>query len=369
MRIPIINLLIITIMKSIFNYIITGMVLSLSLAACKKGYIDPISKVDPGPDELAPTVEIISPSSDVQIPPTTDVTNFDFKFKVTDDIELSKVDISLDGTLLKSYASFIDYRGISDTYTYADLSLGAHTFEVVATDLSGKSTTKSFAFNISNKYIPLLASEVLYVPFDADFKDLINTVSPVVTGSPATVSGGHSGAAYRGATDAYITFPLSGMYSSEGISFSFWYKLNTSPDRSGIITINDNNDNTDDNRKQGLRLLREGSASSQTVKLNVGTGSADSWNDGAALSGTSGAWVHIAVTVSPTESKIYFDGVLQRTATYTAFDFSTSTTLTIASGAPSFTYWSHLSDLSLYDEFRVFNKVLTPEDIQLLMQH
>ncbi|WP_165813803.1 LamG-like jellyroll fold domain-containing protein [Terrimonas sp.] len=357
-------------MKSILKCIITGIVLSLSFAACKKGYIDPISKVDPGPDELAPIVEIISPSSDIQIPPTTDVTNFDFKFKVTDDIELSKVDISLNGTLLKSYAStdLIDYRGISGTYTYADLGLGAHTFEVVATDLSGKSTTKSFAFNISNKYIPLLSSEVLYVPFDADFKDLINTVSPVVTGTPAIATGGHNSAAYQGATDAYLTFPIAGLYSSEGISFSFWYKLNASPDRSGIITINDNDNNSDENRSQGLRLFREVAAGSQTMKINVGTGSGESWNDGGAIPG-SGAWVHVAVTVSPTESKIYFNGVLQRTATYTtAFDFSTSTTMTIGSGAPSFTYWSHLSDLSLYDEFRVFNKVLTPEDIELLMQ-
>ncbi len=361
-------------MKSILNYIIIGIVFSLSFTACKKGYIDPISKVDPGNDELAPTVNILSPSTDIQYPATTETADFDFKFNVNDDIELSKVDISLDGALLKSYTGtdLIDYRGIAGSYTYPDLGLGAHTFTVVATDLSGKSTTKSFEFNIT-KYNKLLESETLYVPFNAgdDYKDLINFVSPAVVGSPATTSatGGHNGAAYQGAADAYLTFPIAGLYSSEGISFSFWYKLNASPDRSGIITINDNDNNSDDNRSQGFRLFREGSATSQTIKINVGIGSGESWNDGGAISGTSGDWQHIAVTVSPTESKIYFNGVLQRTAAYTtAFDFSTSTTMTIGSGAPSFTYWSHLSDLSLYDEFRVFNKVLTPEDIQLLMQ-
>ncbi|MBS1749258.1 MAG: LamG domain-containing protein [Bacteroidetes bacterium] len=360
-------------MKNIFKCIILGIGLIFSFTACKKGYIDPISKVDPGPDVLPPTVEILSPSSDIQYPATTVAANFDFKFNVNDDIELSKVDISLDGSLLKSYSSFIDYRGMSGVYTYPDLAIGAHTFEVVATDLSGKSTTKSFAFNIT-KYDKVLESETLYVPFNAggDYKDLINFVSPTVTGNPGTTSatGGHTGAAYQGAADAYISFPIAGLYSPEGISFSFWYKLNTSPDRSGIITINDNDNNSDDNRNQGLRLFREGSTSSQTVKLNVGIGSGESWNDGGALSGSGGEWQHIAVTVSPTESKIYFNGVLQRTATYTTtFDFSTSTTMTIGSGAPSFTYWGHLSDLSLYDEFRVFNKVLTPDDIQLLMQH
>lgn len=357
-------------MKRIFNFVAVGIVLSLSFTACKKGYIDPISKVDPGTDAQAPTVEIISPSSDIQYPATTTAADFDFKFKVEDDIELKQIDISLDGTLLKSYTSFVDYRGMSGSYTYPNLGVGAHTFKVVGTDLTGKSTTKTFAFTIS-KYNKILASETLYVPFNpgSDYKDLINFVSPTVTGSPSTTSatGGHNGAAYQGATDAYLSFPVSGLYSSSGISFSFWYKLNATPDRSGIITINDNTNNSDDNRKQGLRLFREGSGTSQTIKLNVGVGSDESWNDGGTITTGIGTWVHIAVTVSPTESKIYFNGVLQRTATYTStFDFSTSTTMVIGSGAPSFTYWSHLSDLSLYDDLRVFNKVLTPTEIQTL---
>jgi len=70
----------------------------------------------------------------------------------------------------------------------------------------------------------------------------------------------------------------------------------------------------------GLRLFREASASSQTIKMNVGTGGGESWNDGGNLP-VDGNWVHVGVTVSPTESKIYFNGVLQRTATYTTFDF------------------------------------------------
>ena len=357
-------------MKNILKFSFIGLGLLLSVTACKKDYIDPISKVEAGSDALAPTVDIITPSSDLQYPATTNAADFDFKFNVKDDIEMAKVDISLDGTLLKSYTSFVDYRGMSGLYTYPQLGVGAHTFKVVATDLSGKTTTKSFAFNIT-KYTKLLASEMLYVPFNAggDYKDLINFVSPSVTGAPTTtgLTGGHSGPAYQGATDSYLSFPLSGLYSSAGISFSFWYKVNSSPDRSGIITINDNANNSDDNRKQGLRLFREGSPTSQTIKANVGIGSDESWNDGGSLTAP-GTWTHIAVTISSTESKIYFNGVLQRTATFSGgFDFSSSTTLVIGSGAPSFTYWSHLADLSLYDEFRVFNKALTPAEIQLVM--
>ncbi len=356
-------------MKSIFNYTITGIVLLLSFTACKKGYIDPISKVDPGPDELAPTVEILSPSADIQYPATTEAANFDFKFNVNDDIELSKVDISLDGSLLKSYTSFIDYRGMSGVYTYPDLAIGAHTFEVVATDLSGKSTTKSFAFNIT-KYDKVLESETLYVPFNAggDYKDLINFVSPTVTGNPGTTSasGGHNGAAYQGATDAYLSYPIAGLYGvNNEMSFAFWYKLNNVPDRSGLIVVGNDNDN--ETRNQGFRLFRENDT--QNLTINVGTGSSDSWIGAGSQASGIGVWKFITVTISPTETKIYIDGVEKASGSYTSkMDLTGCSKLVLGSGGPTFAYWDHKSDLSLYDDFRVFNKVLTPEDIDLLMQ-
>src|SRR5688572_31676235 len=98
-------------MKNIFKFIIVGVVMSLAFTSCDKDYIDEISKVDPGTDATAPTVDIISPSADIQYPATTDAANFDFKFNIKDDIELSKVEIFLNGTSVKSYTSFVDYRG------------------------------------------------------------------------------------------------------------------------------------------------------------------------------------------------------------------------------------------------------------------
>ncbi|MCC6290381.1 MAG: LamG domain-containing protein [Chitinophagaceae bacterium] len=363
-------------MKKIFNFIIIGIGLSLSFAACKKGYIDPISKVDPGPDEQAPTVEITSPSSDIQYPATTDAADFDFKFNVKDDIELSKIDISLDGALLKSYAStdLIDYRGISGTYAYTDLGLGAHTFEVVATDLSGKVTTKSFAFNIT-KYNKVLESETLYLPFNpgGDFKDLINLVSPTVVGSPTTTNttGGHNGAAYQGATDAYLSFPINGLYGANNeMSFAFWYKLNNVPDRSGLVVVGNPTvqaSNNDESRKYGFRLFRENAP--QNLTINVGTTSQENWIGAGSTSANAGVWKYITVTISATETKIYIDGVQKASGTYTSkLELSGCSTIVIGSGGPTFAYWDHKSDLSLYDEFRVFNKALTTDDIQLLMQ-
>lgn len=103
--------------------------------------------------------------------------------------------------------------------------------------------------------------------------------------------------------------------------------------------------------------------------MNVGIGSGESWNDGGIIVPDGATYVHVAVTVSPTQSKIYFNGVLQNTANYTSsFNFSESTTMVIGSGAPSFSYWSHLSDLSVLDDLRVYNKTLTPTEITATMQ-
>lgn len=359
-------------MKSIFSFIIAGIMLSLT--ACKKGYIDPISEVATGNDASAPTVEIVSPSSDIQYPATTNAANFDFKFNVKDDIEVSKIDISLDGTLLKSYTSFIDYRGMSGSYLYSNLGVGAHTFQVIATDLSGKSTTKSFAFNIT-KYNKVLASETLYVPFNpgGDYKDLINFVSPTVAGSPGTTgaAGGHNGAAYQGAADAYLSFPIAGLYGANNeMSFAFWYKLNNVPDRSGLVVIGNPTvqaSNNDESRKYGFRLFRENGP--QNLTINVGTTSQENWIGAGSMSANVGVWKYITVTISATETKIYIDGVQAGSGTYPSkLELSGSSTIVLGSGGPTFSYWDHKSDLSLYDEFRVFNKVLTPAEILLVMQ-
>lgn len=356
-------------MKSILKYIIAGIVISLSSTACKKDYIDAISKVDPGPDAAAPTVEIISPSADIQYPSSVDAANYDFKFNVQDDIEISKIDISLDGNLLKSYTEFVDYRGLNGSFAYADLGLGNHTFQVVATDLSGKTTTKSIDFEVA-KYNKLLPSETLYVPFSpgGDFKDLINFTSPAVTGNPSTTgaAGGKTGAAYQGATDGYLSYPLDGLYGANNeMSFTFWYKLNTTPERAGLVSVgNDNDVNT---RNQGFRLFRENAP--QIMKIIVGTGSTDNWIDAGSQSSIAGTWKFIAVTISATGTKIYIDGVEVVSGAYTGpVDLTGCTKIVLGSGGPTFAYWDHKSDLSLYDEFRVFNAVLTPEEIQDLMQ-
>ncbi|SEM94742.1 Concanavalin A-like lectin/glucanases superfamily protein [Chryseobacterium taichungense] len=342
-------------------FALASLLMSIS---CSDKYIDDINEVAQGSDIVAPTVEIISPAGNLLIPSSASGANVKFQYKVIDDIEIGNVDLYLDGVKIESKNSFLDYRIYNGSYSYNNLSTGSHTIKVDAKDMTGKMSTKSFTFTI-DKYTKKSQYETLYMPFSGGnvFTDVITTNNPTVTGNPITVSNGYSGAAYGGGNNSYLSFPLSGLYSENGISFTFWYKVNSSPDRAGIITINDDDDNSNENRKKGFRLFREGNTLSQTIKLNLGIGSDESWNDGGVIA-VNNQWVHIAVTISKTESKVYFDGVLVRTTSYVSpFDFSSSNNIVIGSGAPSFSYWGHNSDLSLIDEVRVYNKALDQAEV------
>jgi len=217
-------------------------------------------------------------------------------------------------------------------------------------------------------YIAKYSGEVFYMPFEGNNKELITNKAASVVGTPGFAAG-KKGQAYAGATASYLTFPTTDMVKTNQFSTVFWTKVNAIPDRAGILAISPSGAaNFDASRTKGLRIFREASGTSQQYKSNVGFGSADSWNDGGLIDPALGTWVHVAVTVSGTESSIYFNGVLTRPAsTFTGgIDWTGCTSLSIGSGVPNFGDWGHLSDLSLIDELRIFNKALTSAEIQTI---
>src|SRR5690606_17102109 len=140
--------------------------------------------------------------------------------------------------------------------------------------------------------------------------------------------------AYLGATGAYVNYPAAGLMTPE-FSGSFWYKVDATAARAGIITIGD--DAVD--RNQGFRLFREGNATEQRIKLNVGTGGGDSWNDGGVIDVTAGEWVHIAFTIASDRTVIYFNGTeVLSSALPAPIDWTGCSTFTIGSGGPTFDY-------------------------------
>src|SRR5690606_20712293 len=109
-------------------------------------------------------------------------------------------------------------------------------------------------------------------------------------------------------------------------------------------------------------------AEEQRIKLNVGTGATDVWNDGGVINVAAGEWVHVAFTISSSGTVIYLNGEPVNTSTLTTpIDWTGADQVSIMSGAPRFTEWNHLSDQSAIDALKFYNKELTQEDVQASM--
>lgn len=341
-------------MKSIKYFLILSLALAFALS-CDDG-IDPISKVDPGPDQTAPTVNITFPLEGTQIRTQEEPATVVIKFDAKDDIELTSVSLQLDGTEIEKYDEFKDYRQITQEFTFSNLTQGDHTLSIVATDLSGKTTTQTVNFEKTVPYVALYEGEVLYLPFDGDYTEQITNTLAAKVGTP----------------DSYLTFPTTNLTKTTQVSAVFWMKINATPDRAGILIMSPEDPEHPDlqnKRTSGFRFFREKSGALQIFKLNVGIGNEkESWNDGGTVDPTAGEWVHFAFTVSETKSNVYINGVMKREGTLeTPIDWAGTDQLVIMSGGPRFAEWEHYSDLSLLDELRIFNKALTAEEITTIM--
>ncbi|MFB2120331.1 LamG domain-containing protein [Parapedobacter sp. 2B3] len=355
-------------MKSIYKSLAIAAAVTAT-AACQDGYIDDIKPIQPGTDETAPEVTIGYPSNaTVLIPFTDESTQINFEFEVKDDIEITSIALALNGNTLETFTDFKDYRRVAAKHLSETLPVGDYTFDVVATDASGKTTTKSFAFEISNVYQAKYDGEIFYMPFEGDlYLDLLENISATKVGGPGFASG-KSGRAYAGATDGYLTLPAADVINDE-FSASFWYKVNAVPDRGGILTVSPPGP-TNNNRTSGFRLFRENAGGKQRIKLNVGNGTADNWFDGGAAADIDAGsdWVHVAFTIAGDQCAVYINGNAVSQGAYPGISWADCDLLTIGSGAPNFTEWNHLSDLSLIDELRIFDKALTQGEVQAIFE-
>jgi hypothetical protein len=348
--------------------------MTLLSVACKDSYIDDISPVAAGPDETAPAIAVDFPSEGTKIRVTEEVTAIDIKFSVSDDIEINDIKVQMDGTEIGAYSDFKDFRRSVITLPYDQLNNGVHVLKIIATDLSGKTTEHTVNFEKAAPYQPQYDGEIFYAPFDAENLDLVILTEATAVGSPAFTTNRVAGTnAYAGADGSYITFPTTGLLNDE-FSASFWYKLNAAPDRAGILVIGPTdtaNPNAMNNRTAGFRLFREGSATRQVIKLNVGNGTSDSWFDGgdnAAIDPTvDTGWVHIAFTISGSEAAVYLNGEVASKGSFSGIGWADCDVLSVMSGAPRFVEWGHLSDLSYMDELRIFNKALSQEEIRTII--
>lgn len=217
-----------------------------------------------------------------------------------------------------------------------------------------------------------LSSQKFYMPFDGTFTETVSDEDPSEVGSPSITTDSYQGnGAYAGATDSYLTFPTDGLLSNE-LSASFWLNVNATPDRAGVLVIGPEdtaNPDSQNDRSKGFRFFRENAGGEQRFKLNVGNGTGDSWFDGGDMADVipdTGEWNHFAFTISDTECVVYINGEIATQGAFTGVDWTGCDILSVMSGAPRFTGWNHLSDLSYMDELRIFDKALTQEEVQAI---
>ncbi|RKN79331.1 LamG domain-containing protein [Ulvibacterium marinum] len=359
-------------MKAI-KYCITSLVAIMLFYGCDQG-IDGITEVDPGPDASAPQIKINSPADGLSLKVNEELTSVPIRFEATDDIELGSVRVIMDGTQIASYSSFKDYRRfIVEDLIYDGIDDGTHEFAVSATDLDGKTTTETTTFVKEPAYIPKYAGELLYVPFDGDYTDLISFEKPTVEGNPGFTDESLNGpSAYAGAADSYLTFSTDRFKNAE-FSAIFWLKINAVPDRAGVLIMGPPlNDTGGNDLTKGFRFFRENAGGMQRFKLNVGSGDSGTWFDGGEAADVDPAadkWVNMAFTISNTEAVVYIDGeIVTEGPLIGGVDWTDCNVLSIMSGAPNFTGWNHWSDESYMDDLRVFDRAITQEEVRTIIQ-
>lgn len=216
--------------------------------------------------------------------------------------------------------------------------------------------------------------QIFYLSFDTELEEYQSLMEATPVGSP-TFADGKKGKAYAGAANSYLTFNLSFLAAplTTEMTFSFWYKLNSDPNRGGILVISpphkDQPANSQNNRTAGIRIFREVQSGQQRIIANVGNGTSDTGlsDAGANLDPGMTDWVHIALVLAADKASLLLDGEEVVSRTFSGISWEGCDIMSIGSGAPRFTGWNHLSDNSLIDELRIYNRALTAEQIQAIM--
>jgi len=344
----------------------------LIVIGCSKSYIDEITPVPPGPDLEGPVVEINFPANGTLIRVVEDVTDITISFEATDDIFLEEVSLQLDGTTIATLSDFRDYRRVVEDIVYEGLTNGPHTLSITAVDGEGKTGSASVDFEKTEPYTAKYEGEIFYMPFDNEYLELLTLTSATRVGNPGFTADAKVGTgAYAGAGGAYLTFPAAGL-TNEEFTAVMWYKLNAEPNRAGILVMGpEGEDAPPATLNNGFKFFREAADTSQRFKLNAGTGDGNSWFDGGEAADldpeTATDWQHLAFTISGTENKVYINGTIVREGEFAGPSWEGVEIMSIMSGAPNFTHWNHNSDISQLDELRIFDRALTQEEIQQII--
>jgi len=356
----------------------------LAFACNNDGYIDPISSVPPGDDEGAPEVTINYPFEGAKIQVREDVVPINIQFIATDDIEVTSVVVKLDGTTIGELSDFKDYRKANESVLFENLTNGEHTVTVTATDAAGNTTTSTATFEKVEPYTPKYPGEIIYMPFDGDYLELLTITPGTPGGSPSFVDG-LLGKAVRleASGKEYVTFPGDTLAQVDEFSMSFWVRpefvdTNGSGDIDGILGFI-NLSNTSGFWGNIDMFVENGSKPSSTkIVVHVTNDDSETWlTDAAGLTNIFGDWSHHVVTYSSADKhfKYYINNVLvwDKVASWSdaltfknagpivmgAVHFMTEPSSTSGSGSQPWA--SYLT--GEIDEVRIFDRAITEEEV------
>lgn len=217
--------------------------------------------------------------------------------------------------------------------------------------------------------------QMFYLSFDTDYEEYQSLTEAIKVGNPTLVDG-KKGKAYAGAKESYLTFGTANMAAplKSEMTFGFWYKINGNPDKAGLLVISPITEgkpaNQQNNRTSGFRIFREAVSGKQRIKANIGNGGGDIWLDGGAkadLDPATAGWKYITLVLTEGKASLYIDAVEVASGNLSKVSWTGCDMISIGSGAPRFTEWGHLSDNSLIDELRFYNKALSVAEIQTAM--
>lgn len=367
--------------------IVMSVVALAFVAGCNEG-IDPISKESPGEDLTAPVVTINLPFEGQIIQVLEPVIPYDINFEVTDDIEIKSITVSLDGTELAEYTSFIDYRRAVITHTYETLDNGDHTVSVTAEDMSGKTTTGEVNFKKLDPYTAKYPGEILYLPFDGDYLELLTLQSATPAGGPVFVDGKVGKAVSLNANNfSYVLFPGTELAAVDEFALSFWVNAdfvdNGSNSIKGILGLVNLSHTTNFWGNIDM-FIENGSNPTDGAQIKthvVSEGTKESWITGGGFLNVMtffNQWSHHVFTYDKTahEFRYYINGALIKTqaASWGTDDLIFTGSGKIVFGAvhfmtiPSQTTGSGSQPWASYltgemDEIRIFNKSLSDAEV------
>lgn len=355
-------------MKKIL-YTLTA-VLVLFFASCEEG-IDPISVVEPGVDAAVPVVTFMNMYVGTNTKNTLgkDVVTLNvqdsvtIQFKVVDDIELGNVKVKLNGTLVEEFSSFLDYRRFIHSVGLGNLGLGEYVLSVEVSDKDGNSNTNVLNFKKSSPYTRYTSNEVIYLPFDSTYQEMIALGQTYPNGgsyfSKVAKIGDFS---LFNPTGAYVSVPADKIMNPE-VSFAFWWFPTSTPKSASILTCGSSSTDL----THGFRLYRTGSPSKETFTLSIGNGSTEIKNALVSVNPKDSVWRHIGISISATAATIYVDGIAKGTTALTgAIDWTGCENLVIGGDNNTAVY---ATDESKIDELRAFNKALTDLEMAEVLKY